>query len=724
MRILGRKKSITSKSHLLSRLIFFRFIPQFKLMKTSWLAIILLSSIAARAQTAGTATQTTAGQSTLPPPTAYSVVEYGGNHRVWERTVYEHGPKGTIIPKKHRVTELASGMYYQNNGQWVESKEEIDVLPQGGAAATQGQHQLYFPGDIYQGAIQLVTPDGQTLQSRPMGISYDDGQNTVLIAALTSSVGVQVSPNQIVYPDAFTGFKADLVCTYRRGSFECDLVFREQPHPPEYYGLNSQSARIELLTEFFNTPEPAQSQMGVDPRSGLSDTTLRFGSVIMDHGKAFIIGDASQSGSDMGTPVFKSWLHLAGRTFLVEEVPYPKIASSLQSLPMTAMNDTVPQNSILDRVSPTRLLVPSRLAQKDSTKVVQLARADFNQKRGVVMDYVAVNVDTNNFTFQSDTTYLIGNSSGGGINFYGTTTFEGGTVIKFWTNPTNGCVMQSWNTNVCDTGPYRPAIFTSMNDNTVGESVSVGGTPMYYTEALAGDATTATQWKYIHVRYCQYGIQGNTHLSVSDSQFVNCEYPFFVYWGPCYLTNDLLVNINSAFYGNAFQATAYHLTIDNCTNNQLVVDFWGGNASTVSFINSLLVNVGTAGAATVTTNYTATVTASSGIFQPVGAGYCYLATNSIYHNAGTTNINAGILADIATKTTYPPIVYSNVIISANTTFSPQAWRDTGAMPDLGYHYDPLDYVFAGLWPTNATVTINPGTAIGIAETGGYQGIGS
>ena len=233
----------------------------------------------------------------------------------------------------------------------------------------------------------------------------------------------------------------------------------------------------------------------------------------------------------------------------------------------------------------------------------------------------------------------------------------------------------------------------------------------YYT-ALAGDATASTDWKYVHIRYADHGIQGRFNLSVSDSQFVNCVYPFFVYWGPCYLTNDLLVNVGSAFYGNAFTATAYHLTIDGCANNQLVVDFWGQSASTVTFINSLLVNVGSGGDATITTNHTAWVTDSSGTnFQTVGAGSCYLSTNSLYHMQGTTNIDPATVADIATKTTYPPIVYSNTIISVATNLSPQAWRDTNAMPDLGYHYDPLDYVFGGV-EAQSNLTFAAGTAVG------------
>ena len=92
------------------------------------------------------------------------------------------------------------------NGQWVASREEIDILSNGTAAATNGQHQAYFPGDIYQGQIELVTPDGQQLHSRPLGLSYFDGNNSVLIAELKDSTGGLVGCNQVIYPDAFTDF--------------------------------------------------------------------------------------------------------------------------------------------------------------------------------------------------------------------------------------------------------------------------------------------------------------------------------------------------------------------------------------------------------------------------------------------------------------------------------------------------------------------------------------
>jgi hypothetical protein len=87
-----------------------------------------------------------------------------------------------------------------------------------------------------------------------------------------------------------------------------------------------------------------------------------------------------------------------------------------------------------------------------------------------------------------------------------------------------------------------------------------------------------------------------------------------------------------------------------------------------------------------------------------------LANDSIYRNAGTTNINPALLTDLHQKTTYPPVLYTNVGVSTDTTLNPQAQRDTD-VPDIGYHYDPIDYLVDTYVITNATLTVSPGTAI-------------
>src|ERR1041385_8292272 len=101
----------------------------------------------------------------------YAVTERGDNYRIWEGTVYEASPRGSA-PKTHRYTELATGLHFQRNGQWHETIEKFELLPNGnGACATNGPHQLYVPGDIYEGVIRAIGPDGRTQQMRPWGIS-------------------------------------------------------------------------------------------------------------------------------------------------------------------------------------------------------------------------------------------------------------------------------------------------------------------------------------------------------------------------------------------------------------------------------------------------------------------------------------------------------------------------------------------------------------------------
>jgi len=122
----------------------------------------------------------TQNATTAPAPTPYSIISRSANSRVWEQTTYENSPSGQAIPQQHYYTEVASGLCYQQNGQWMDSQEQINILPDGSAAATNGQHQAYFPPDIYNGVIKLVTPDGLTLQSLPVGLSYDCPNNQIM----------------------------------------------------------------------------------------------------------------------------------------------------------------------------------------------------------------------------------------------------------------------------------------------------------------------------------------------------------------------------------------------------------------------------------------------------------------------------------------------------------------------------------------------------------------
>jgi hypothetical protein len=104
------------------------------------------------------------------------------------------------------------------------------------------------------------------------------------------------------------------------------------------------------------------------------------------------------------------------------------------------------------------------------------------------------------------------------------------------------------------------------------------------------------------------------------------------------------------------------------------------------------------------------------VFVTAGGAKHYLADDS-FRNVGTTNISAALLADLKSTTTYPPIVYDipGSYLSESLTLFPQAQRDYD-LPDLGYHYDPLDYLFGGIVLSNVAIVLNPGTAIGLFST--------
>ena len=75
-----------------------------------------------------------------------------------------------------------------------------------------------------------------------------------------------------------------------------------------------------------------------------------------------------------------------------------------------------------------------------------------------------------------------------------------------------------------------------------------------------------------------------------------------------------------------------------------------------------------------------------------------------------------LLASLRQKTTYPPVSFTNVNFSSTIEFSPQASRDTNLLyVDLGYHYEPLDYVFGGCI-SYSNFTFTAGTAVGWFRT--------
>jgi len=655
----------------------------------------------------------------FPPPTSYSIVQRDANSRVWQQTTYETSSSGQQIPHLHQYTEMASGLCYQKDGQWMDSTEQIQILPDGSAAATNGAHQAYFPADIYNGVIRLVTPDGLKLQSRPLGLSYDDGTNSVLIAELTNSVGQLISSNQVIYTNAFIGIDADLLYTYRKSGFEQDVIFRAQPLAPEQFGLDSTNTRLQLLTEFFNPPPPVQSVRRISPLDELPDTALAFGTTKMIPGKAFLTSAINSQGKPNQIRVYKSWVVFQGRPILVEQVPYPKISPQLATLRASGPGMAMSADSILRKVSSSRLLPPTRLAQA-VTNVVKFAKVNVNQNRGVVLDYVTLDSYYDNYTFQSGTTYLVQGTTA----FEDTTTIKGGAVIKMDSGTWGSITIEG--ILVCQSTEYHPAIFTSGNDNSVGEDIgdSTGSPDMRDSEApfLLIDSTNAIVLHDLRFCYNSQAVYVDTSPSSVDAW--DCQ---------CFQVDNIIDGWNVGLHNvliarnDESDAAAVNLEGNSLIAENVTADGGGGfvsiiNGGSVALTNCVVTSQGLTDGYSVAFSTNAVIwqsTPSVPIYQIADGGNYYLTNNSPARGTGATNIDTVLLADLAQKTTYGPTILTNAF-TTNTTLAPCVALDNGSTLDIGYHYTPLDYILAisgaNAIRTNVTLTLTNGVAVRIANS--------
>jgi hypothetical protein len=688
----------------------------------------------------------------------YAIAQRGLNQRVWQRITVQTNNLSRAVYRTNSYIELASGICAERNGQWIDAIPDILIGADPSMAyATNGAHLLSLVSNPNTAtgvpAVQVATPDGKLLSVRIYGLSYLDtasGQS-VLISELQDSVGQLLLPDQVLYTNALGGdCPASLL--YRNTLAGCEqfiLLNEQQPPAPEDYGLNSASTMLQVLTEFFNPPTPVitTNYVSLGPDGPVfPDETLDFGTMKIDAGKAFLVGNGGDLSS--AVRVLKQWTVLNGRTFLVEQVPLtPGLVAQLQTLPPPPPPGTngngggamlrEPSHPLLlagpklpdvgrgerggVRASltethtllalpkrPQALVAKSQIKnQKSKMSKFALASAKSALKPGFLIDFSMLTSQTN-FTFQGDSTYYIS----GLVNISGTNNvLEGGSVLKF-TNLASAEISLGSSTLVYKTSQYRPAVFTSKDDNTVGDTISGstgnptnsnGGTYLYTTVT-----NTNTCFR---MSYAGIGI-------LSDS-------------APCYLSHGQFIKCLNGIYTSTISPNnvyARNVLFCSCSNAVFSANLIGQHV-TADQISTLAANTGQApiftnSILTAVTNWglapslfdCETNASGAGIYQTVGAAGYYLADQSPYRNAGTVNIDPALLSDLAQRTTFPPLVFfgaSHVGTHMNMTLLPQAQRDGDGAPDLGYHYDPLDYAFGGVYWTNVTLTVNPGTAIGL-----------
>jgi hypothetical protein len=485
----------------------------------------------------------------------YTVTGRGPDWKVLQKTTVENGTNHV-----HRYVQLETGLNYTNSaGQLVESSDQITLLPTGGAIANQGRHTVSFPADIYNGVLTVTTPDGRILKSRPLGVSFDDGSNTVFIATLKSAQGYLTGSNTVVYRDAFDGISADLVCKYKRSGFECDLVVKKQIPTPGDYNLDGSFSTLQMVTEFFNTADPEQIPAASDDWFGLQDTTLKFGQLTMTHGRAFAFKGTNSApqtpDARTQTPVYKSWVHAEGRTFLIESVPVLDLAEDLNALPLTA---SIAHPGSRTTHLASRISFPPAHGIVACTNQILLATADVTHEPGVVLDYTTIDSGPSDFTFTDGTTYFIN----GGIGFDGTTTFTGGAIIKM-----NSDGQLGLDTVACNSTADHPTIFTSVNDDSVGDPISGSSGSPYIGDvgtflSLGSSSVVLSNMDFYYGSYC---ITAGTDLDLWNCRFVPVDIVVASDGGYVGLHNVLIQGVwldNPISY--ASYAFAENVTVDGC----------------------------------------------------------------------------------------------------------------------------------------------------------------
>ncbi len=681
--------------------------------------------------------------------------------------------EGDTISVTNGYTQLATGQNWWDpvRKTWQGTLEQID-LAKIGAVAFNGQQKVYFAPtlDDPSGTVQLLTADGQKVRSSVLALCYLDplSGRRATFGLARDVPGELVPPNQAVYRDAFAAqdpnytVHADVVYTYRMSGTEQDIVFRSMPPDPEVFGFSGKVARLEVLTEFFEAPTPQKTVRLLasvdDPvlRAQLAipdweDEHLDFGSFGIGNGRAFRLGQNSSmplAGEDGYLVVAKKWIEDPGRRVLAESVEYSDVAPVLQSLQLerqgakASQPATPGQNMDAGRsqwseqlagviadpplngipLAYSKSVLPARPTGRGAgvDRPMLLATRLVHDSPGVVIDYLPLAQNLTNYTFRGDETYFVNAP----VNLVGTTTLEGGTVIKYdaWaggTNPPQRLIVQG--PFVSGTTPYRPAIFTARDDQSVGQyitnSLAVPSAGVYYgTEDLwfQTDASSPVL-ENVRFRYCSHAVLFTQRSgTVRNAQFQFCNAAVYGDHAASVKVQNALI-LDTTAGGQAFvpylttQMSGENVTVCNAPT----LRFPDGTAS-LALTNCLLVAAVTGG--DVYTGLANAVYASStNLFKTVGAGSYYLADNSTNRDAGVSTVDPVLLAQLRRGTTFAPEILTNDFVGPSpSTLSPSVNvpRDTNAV-DRGYHYLPLDYCLTTLNVTNCTLALTNGVAIGI-----------
>jgi hypothetical protein len=521
--------------------------------------------------------------------------------------------------------------------------------------------------DMPEGAVDVLMLDGRRFRARPTGIAYTEysaGQpgRSVSVAETNASAAEITGSSEVTYPNALSG-GASASVRYRVSihGLEQDVVLASALPPPAELQMNEALVRVEVWNEILESP-PLEKQVGSITRADGSvdrDEQLLFGTMLFGSGSVF-------DGTGKSVRGVRQWQEVDGKVFLIESVPYAELKPLLASLPKDSQARSIDAGKLRDLWAGGSRSVgtPDRNRDRDEARPARelpvrgivrsekrIASAPSARETGVVLDWTLLPTATN-FTFKGDTTYYVSASVTLSATTNGATAIEGGTVVK-WTNSANAQITITGQIS-CQTGPYRPAVFTSKDDDSIGEKItgsSGNPTNFYGSGILVNDNNTLHDLRFAFANTA-IEVAGGQTVAIQDSQFVSCLN------GLVCNTSDTLTLENALFHNldvlvTGLQNTTINgvnLTVHNCNTFSSL-----GTNSAVNLTNSLVVGLGTSIQPAPNQAFSRINDVSDPhVFLTVGAGSHYLQADILcgdppvpVRNAGTTDINADLFARLS-----------------------------------------------------------------------------
>jgi len=504
------------------------------------------------------------------------VVQKGGDGQLWESVYKSTNTLGEVGLTTNKVQQLGTGMHYFDGTAWKpsdptfsEAKDEF--------VADKVQHRAHVKRDLnVGGAVFITTPDQKQIYTTPvaLGIYEPKDGKFLVVGEITNCNGIMVS-NVLVFQDPFVDAKGQRLCgalvySIDQSSFEQDYVWQGY-FDVQDYGFST-NAWVQVISEIQSAPEPDiierpvyiesdEKLRGTMVTPDMIDQTIGFGELALTAGRAYAWPAKDQTNRQQAI-VAKELRKDGNRLLLIESVPYSSLQAGFQALPpCVPLGHASVGPKSKSKTSYAAIASPPKVAKVDAPRGPKSTEqaAVIRKPSGVTIDWYATISGTINGTrlFASSTNYVITAN----VTCNSQVIIEGGTIFKY----KYGMGMTLINTLTLKTSIYRPAIFTALDDTSLGDPLSTAVDPSYtgnvnsHPTGYANPALSCPQtpaYTISNCRFCyaqtaiNYNNANFTFLTVNHSQFWKCNRGIYLAYGGCGCGNSgVTITVNNCLMG-------------------------------------------------------------------------------------------------------------------------------------------------------------------------------